>query len=135
MPWILCGPGAPPDRTAESAGSTATTSAPGRRSLSTSPTPVSVPPVPTPATNASTSPPVSAQISSAVVSRCTSGLAGFSNCCGTKASSPSAASSSALATAPRIPSAPGVSTRRAPNALRIVRRSMLMVSGIVSTMS
>ena len=38
-----------------------------------------VPPVPTPATTMSTLPSVSAQISSAVVRRCTSRLAGFAN--------------------------------------------------------
>ena len=92
----------------------ATTRTPGRRSLSTWPTPVSVPPVPTPATNASTSPPVSSQISSAVVRRCASGLAAFSNCCGTNASPSSAASSTARFTAPVMPSDPGVRTRRAP---------------------
>ena len=55
---------------------------PGRRGLSTWPTPVMVPPVPTPATKASISPLVSFQISSAVVRRWISGLAGFLNCCG-----------------------------------------------------
>ena len=44
------------------------------------PTPVKVPPVPTPETNTSTLPPVSSQISSAVVFICISGLAIFSNC-------------------------------------------------------
>ena len=104
----------PPDSTGESAGSTAIAVKPGRRSESTSATPVIEPPVPTPATSTSISPSVSAQISSAVVRRCTSGLAGFSNCCGTKAPSVSSAISSALAIAPRMPSAPGVSTSSAP---------------------
>ena len=53
----------------------------GLRALSTSATPVMVPPVPTPATRMSTLPSVSRQISSAVVRRWISGLAGFSNCC------------------------------------------------------
>ena len=69
VPWILCGPGGPPDSTAESSGSTAIIFKPGLRALSTDPTPVSVPPVPTPLTTASTLPPVSFQISSAVVRR------------------------------------------------------------------
>jgi len=51
------------------AGSTATTRQPGRRLFRTSPTPVMVPPVPTPATNTSTCPSMSLQISSAVVRR------------------------------------------------------------------
>ena len=50
MPWILWGPGVPLVSSGESAGSTATTFAPGTRSLSTWPTPVMVPPVPMPAT-------------------------------------------------------------------------------------
>jgi len=50
--------------------------------LITSATPVMVPPVPTPEIRMSTPPWVSFQISSAVVRRWTSGLAGFSNCCG-----------------------------------------------------
>ena len=48
MPWILCGPGWPPERTGESSGSTATIRSDGLRGLSTWPTPVMVPPVPTP---------------------------------------------------------------------------------------
>ena len=90
-----------------------------------------VPPVPTPATKMSTLPSVSFQISSAVVRRCTSGLAGFSNCCGMKESGVSAASSSALAIAPFMPFAPGVSTSSAPYARSRLRRSTLMVSGMV----
>ena len=80
MPWILCGPGRPPERTGLAAGSTATTRNPGRRGLITSATPVRVPPVPTPATRKSIRPPVSLQISSAVVSRWARGLAGLENC-------------------------------------------------------
>ena len=53
MPWILCGPGWPPEITGLSSGSTAKTFRFGRRGFSTSPTPVTVPPVPTPATKAS----------------------------------------------------------------------------------
>src|SRR4051812_50095556 len=67
IPWILCGPGSPPDSTGEDSGSTATTYTSGLRSLSLSPAPVIVPPVPTPATKASTSPSSPAQISSAGV--------------------------------------------------------------------
>ena len=67
------------------AGSTATTWTEGRRSLSTCPTPVIVPPVPTPQTSASTSPSRSRQISSAVVRRWISGLAGLLNCWGMNA--------------------------------------------------
>ena len=48
MPWILCGPGWPPESTGESSGSTATICRPGLRGFSTWPTPVMVPPVPTP---------------------------------------------------------------------------------------
>ena len=55
MPWILCGPGAPPDSTGDAAGSTATTRQRGLRSFRKRPAPVSVPPVPTPATRQSTS--------------------------------------------------------------------------------
>ena len=85
-PGSCAGPDLPPDSTGLSAGSTAITLRPGLRCFSTWPTPVMVPPVPTPATKASTSPSVSFQISSAVVRRWISGLAGFSNCCGITAS-------------------------------------------------
>ncbi|OPZ03911.1 MAG: hypothetical protein BWZ10_03234 [candidate division BRC1 bacterium ADurb.BinA364] len=51
------------------------------------PAPAMVPPVPTPATNASTWPPVSFQISGPVVARCIAGLAGLSNWLGMKAPS------------------------------------------------
>ena len=66
------------------AGSTAIALKQGLRFLITSLTPVIVPPVPTPETRISTLPSVSAQISSAVVRRWMSGLAGFLNCCGMK---------------------------------------------------
>ena len=84
MPWIVCGPFTPPDRTGEASGSTAIALKDGLRALMTSPTPVIVPPVPTPETRMSTLPSVSRQISSAVVLRWISGLAGFLNCCGMK---------------------------------------------------
>lgn len=72
-------PAARPDSTAAPAGSTATTRKPGLRSFIASPTPVIVPPVPTAETKTSISPFVSSQSSTAVVRRCTSGLAGFAN--------------------------------------------------------
>ena len=71
--------------TGELTGSTATIWTDGLRLLSTSPQPVIVPPVPTPLTRMSTLPSVSRQISSAVVRRWISGLAGFLNCWGMKA--------------------------------------------------
>ena len=69
MPWMPCGRKRPPDRTGDRAGSTPTTRTPGSRSLSTEPTPVTVPPVPTPATNTCTRSSVASRISSAVVRR------------------------------------------------------------------
>ncbi len=102
---------------------------PGRRRLRNRPTPVIVPPVPIPATNTSTSPPVSRQISSAVVRSWARGLAGFSNWFGRNA--PRAASSRAARTAPVIPAAAGVRTSSAPRAARITRRSGDIASGIV----
>ena len=68
MPWILWGPGLPPERTGLSAGSTATVKKPGLRDLRYSLTPVRVPPVPTPETRMSAVPSVSFQISGPVVS-------------------------------------------------------------------
>ncbi len=108
MPWILCGPGWPPESTGKSSGSTATMRTPGLRAFSTWPTPVMVPPVPTPETTTSTPPAVSFQISSAVVRRWISGLAGFSNCCGMTAPGVAATISLALAIAPFMPCAAGV---------------------------
>mmetsp|Transcript_33965 Transcript_33965/g.69344 ORF Transcript_33965/g.69344 Transcript_33965/m.69344 type:complete len:309 (+) Transcript_33965:315-1241(+) len=132
MPWILCGPGLPPERTADSTGSTATICMDGLSGLRYWPHPVSVPPVPTPPTRMSTLPSVSFQISGPVVSLWTFGLSGLLNCCRRNPSSPSSpTSSSALAIAPPIPFAAGVSTRSAPNAFSSTRRSMLMDSGIV----
>ena len=66
-------------------------------------TPVIVPPVPTPATNTSTVPSVSRQISSAVVRRWISGLAGFENWFGTKQSPRSRQIRRASSTASFIP--------------------------------
>ena len=130
MPWILCGPGWPPDRTGESSGSTATIFTDGFFAFSTWPTPVMVPPVPTPEMTMSTAPLVSFQISSAVVLRWIAGLAGFSNCCGMIAPGISFLSSSALVMAPRMPPGPGVSTSSAPRKDSILRRSSDIVSGI-----
>ena len=80
MPWMRCGPGGPPESTAEPRGSTATTR---RRGLTCSrrysPTPVIVPPVPTPATSTSTRPSSARSISGPVVRRWASGLAGLEN--------------------------------------------------------
>ena len=95
-------------------------------------TPVIVPPVPTPATIMSTRPPVSSQISGPVVCSWTAGLAGLSNCCGIQPLGVASASSWALADAPFMPSLAGVSTRFAPRARSIPRRSTLIDSGMVS---
>ena len=122
----------PPESSGESKGSTATTFTPGFLAFNTSPTPVIVPPVPMPATKISTLPSVSRQISSAVVLRCTAGFAGFLNCCGMNAFGSVASSSSALLTAPAMPSGPGVSTSSAPSAASMFLRSTLNESGIVS---
>ena len=70
MPWILCGPGGPPERTADSCGSTATILREGLRGFRNCAHPVKVPPVPTPTTKKSIFPSVSAQISGPVVSLC-----------------------------------------------------------------
>ncbi len=104
------------------------------RGFSTRPTPVSVPPVPTPTTMASTLPPVSFQISSAVVRSCTSGLAGLSNWAGMTALGKDLASSAARAMAPPMPLAAGVSSSSAPRCERILRRSSDMDSGITRMM-
>ena len=63
IPWILWGPGLWPESTADVAGSTATIFAFGFWDFIYFPIPVTVPPVPTPATNISTFPSVSLQIS------------------------------------------------------------------------
>ena len=97
--------------------------------------PVTVPPVPTPQTRMSICPAVSSQISGPVVSKCTFGFAGFSNCCRMYASPFFAASSSAFITAPFIPLAGSVRTRSAPNALRRMRRSSDIEAGMVRVRS
>ncbi len=97
----------------------------------TSATPVMVPPVPTPATTKSTLPSVSRQISSAVVLRWISGFAGLENCWGMKLFGICLFSSSALAMAPFMPLAPSVKTSFAPRIFNSLRRSRLIVSGIV----
>ena len=127
----MCGPGCPPERIGEPAGSTAISLNDALRGLMTSPTPVMVPPVPMPDTTMSTLPSVSFQISSAVVRRWTAGLDGLENCWRMTLFGIFVASSSALAIAPFIPLAPSVRTRRAPRTLRIFRRSVVIVSGIV----
>ena len=114
MPWILCAPARPSDSTGDAAGSTATTCTSGFMRLRYAPAPLTVPPVPTPATKMSTSPPVASQISGPVVASWTAGFAGFVNCPTMNELGISAASSSARAMAPFMPSAPSVSTSSAP---------------------
>jgi hypothetical protein len=104
----------------------------GLRALRTWPTPVMVPPVPIPAMKMSTAPSVSFHISSAVVSRWMRGLASFANWWA-RMPPRSAAISSDLATAPFIPSEPGVRMSSAPKAASSILRSLLIVSGMVST--
>ena len=130
MPWILCGPGWPPESTGEASGSTAIIFTEALRLLSTWPTPVMVPPVPTPAITASTLPSVSFQISSAVETRWTSGLAPLSNCWGMTAPGVASTISRARATAPAMPRSAGVSSSLAPIRANILRRSMDMLSGM-----
>ena len=79
----------------------------------------------------STLPSVSFHISTPVVRSCTAGLAGFVNCEGMKLFGISAASSFAFSIAPFMPLEPSVSTSSAPYAFMRLRRSMLIVSGIV----
>ena len=62
-------------------------------------------------------------ISSAVVRRWMSGLAGFLNCCGMKELGTLRRISSALAMAPAMPFSPGVSTTSTPKAFSSRRRS------------
>ena len=130
MPWILCGPGSPPDSTGEAVGSTAIIRSEGLRAFNAWPTPVMVPPVPTPATTMSTAPSVSFQISSAVVTLWMAGLAAFSNCDGLTAFGVEASSSCARAMAPFMPFSAGVSSSRAPSSASILRRSIDMLSGM-----
>ena len=75
---------------------------------------------------------MSAQISSAVVRRWTSGFAGLLNCCNITAPGVSRTIASAFCTASRIKD-PGVNTMRAPSMRRKATRSLEMLSGIVST--
>mmetsp|Transcript_13605 Transcript_13605/g.23914 ORF Transcript_13605/g.23914 Transcript_13605/m.23914 type:complete len:234 (-) Transcript_13605:427-1128(-) len=131
MPWILCAPGLPPERMADSAGSTATTWTAGFIDFRYSPVPVMVPPVPTPLIKKSTCPAVSRQISGPVVRLWTSGLAGFSNCCRMKLFAVRAAISLHFSTAPRIPLAGSVSTSWAPKARSSTRRSRDIDAGMV----
>ena len=114
MPWILWAPATPVDSTAELLGSTAATRTAEFRDFRYRPTPVMVPPVPTPATNQSTWPSVSCQISGPVVSKWALGLAALTNWPGTKLPGISWDSSSALAMAPFMPLEPSVSTSSAP---------------------
>ena len=134
MPWILCGPGRPPDSTGDALGSTAITRHRELRDLSTSPAPVIVPPVPTPTTNASTSPASASQISGPVVRRWISGLAGFENWSG-RNTSPREAIARAASTASFIPPSDSVISTRAPYRRSSPSRSRLMPCGIVSTSS
>ena len=90
-----------------------------------------VPPVPIPATNTSTLPSVSFQISGPVVALCTAGLAGLSNCPRITAPGIDSLSSSAFAIAPFIPLEPSVSTSSAPYDARRFLLSTLIVSGSV----
>ena len=87
--------------------------------------------MPTPDTNTSSRPPLSRQISSAVVRTWTAGLAGFLNCWGMTASPISRTSASARAMAPFMPLAAGVSSSWAPSSRSILRRSTDMLSGMV----
>ena len=87
--------------------------------------------MPTPATKMSTAPSVSRQISGPVAALWAAGLAGLTNCPGMNAPGVAAAISSALAMAPFMPFAPSVSTSSAPYAFKRLRRSTLMVSGMV----
>ena len=134
MPWIVCGPFWP-RRTApgERPARRRSTCTPGLRSLSTSPTPVMVPPVPTPATKMSTWPSVSPQISSAVVSRWISGLAGFLNCCGMKYFGSLGGELLGLRDRAGHALGPGREDQLGAEPRSSGRRSRLMVSGMVST--
>ena len=91
---------------------------PGLRGFSTEPTPVNVPPVPTPADHDIDAPAVSFQISSAVERRWISGWPGSRTAAASRRRRPGTISS-ALAIAPRMPWAAGVSSSSAPS-----RRSM-----------
>ena len=127
----MCGPASPVDRMGEAAGSTATILASTPSFLNARPTPVMVPPVPMPETNTSTLPSVSRMISGPVVDSWIAALASLANW--RTRTAPLSASDSAFSTAPRMPSALGVSSSVAPNARSSARRSFDMDSGIVRT--
>ena len=137
VPWILCGPGLSgwPARvceiTGESLGSTAIAWNEGFRGLITSTHPVMVPPVPTAETRISTLPSVSSQISSAVVLRWISGFDGVVELLRHPGIRRLFDDLLRSGNRPFIPSAPGVSTSLAPSIANNVRRSRLMVSGMV----
>ena len=67
-----------------------------------------------------------------VVSSCALALEGFSNCCKITAPGIRSRSSFALAIEPAMPAMPSVSTISAPRAFSRLRRSILIVSGMVS---
>ena len=91
-----------------------------------------VPPVPTPATRTSIAPSVSSQISGPVVSSWIAGLAGFLNCCGMK-KLPGSLRGDLFGFRDGALHAlrAGVRIISAPSAASTLRRSMLMVSGMV----
>ena len=93
-----------------------------------------MPPVPTPLTNTSILPSVSSQISGPVVFSWIAGLAGLSNCLiSTILARIRRRQLLGLGDRALHALGPGVSTSLAPNAISTLRRSMLMVSGMVST--
>ena len=104
-------------------------------SFSRSPQPVIVPPVPTPATSTSTLPSQSRQISSAVVRRWISGLAGLENWLGTQQSPRSRQMRRASSTASFMPPIVSTSTTSAPYRRSSFSRSRLMPWGSVTTSS
>ena len=92
-----------------------------------------VPPVPTPDTRMSTCAVGVVPDLRARGRLVDAGLAGFLNCCNsTYRPGSEAAISSALAMAPGMPLGPSVRTSFAPSATSSLRRSMLIVSGMVS---
>ncbi len=91
-----------------------------------------VPPVPTPLTKMSILPSVSRQISSAVVRRWISGLAGFLNCWGMYAFGRVLDQLLGLADRTRHPLGGRRQHDLGPKALSSRRRSRLMLSGIVT---
>mmetsp|Transcript_57218 Transcript_57218/g.136435 ORF Transcript_57218/g.136435 Transcript_57218/m.136435 type:complete len:388 (+) Transcript_57218:348-1511(+) len=136
IPWILCGPGLPPDSTADSSGSTAIASSFAFLVLRNLEVPVRVPPVPTPPRNTSILPSVCSQTSGPVVAMCAATLSGLLNCCSIFAFLPSFSTMfSAFLIAPFIPIPAGVRTSLAPRARKSTRRSRDMLSGMQSTSS